>query len=101
MKLVKDEVNKLIYKIFKRKHPILAEMIINWGRIVGIKFSDKSMPFKIVTSKEAGKKINILYITTESSTISMQMAYQQDLMIERIAVYLGYKGIHKIKILTN
>ena len=98
MKPVFDEVNKLLHKIFRRQHPILAELIVNWAKIVGIKFSAKSYPLKITSSSEKGKKINILHVATESSSISLEMAYQQEVMIERIAIYLGYKGINKIRL---
>ncbi len=101
MKPLNLEVNKLIYNIFKKKHPILAEIIINWKRIVGVGFSTKVAPLKITKSIASGKKINILHISVENSSISMEMSYQQELIIERIAVYLGYKGIHKIKMLVQ
>ncbi len=97
MKPIITEVNKIIYKIFKRQHPILAELIINWSKVVGTKFSSSSMPLKVISSREKGARINILYIQADNSSISMEMSYQQELIIERIAIYLGYKGIHKIR----
>ncbi|MDG1436286.1 MAG: DUF721 domain-containing protein [Rickettsiaceae bacterium] len=101
MKPIITEVNKLVHRVFKRQHPILAELIVNWGKIVGAKFYEKVTPLKIVTSKEGGKKINILYISAVNSSVSMEVSYQQELIIERIAIYLGYKGVHKIKMLVR
>ena len=101
MKPIVGEVNKLVQNVFRRQHPILAEIIVNWGKIVGLKFSQNSMPLKITSSKERGKKINILYISSENSSASMEIAYQQELIIERIAIYLGYKAIHKIRFLVR
>ncbi len=101
MRPIITEVNKLIHNVFKRQHPILAEIIVNWGKIVGIKFSDKAIAVKITSAKENGKRINMLYISAENSSISMEMSYQQELIIERIAIYLGYKGVHKIKMLVR
>ena len=86
MKPIVDEVNKLVRNVFKRQHPVLAEIIVNWGKIVGVKFSQNSIPLKITSSKERGKKINILYISSENSGASMEIAYQQELIIERIAI---------------
>ena len=101
MKPLINEVNKLVHKVFKRQHPILAEIIINWGKIVGIKFSQTSSPLKITTSREKGKKINVLYIASDNSSVSMEIAYQQELILERIAIYLGYKAVHKIRLLVR
>jgi len=96
MKPISSEVNNLVYNLFKKRHPILAEIIINWEKIVGVKFSSKATPVKISTRKESRKKINILYIKTDNSSISMEISYHKELMIERMAIYLGYKAIHKI-----
>lgn len=101
MKPIIVEVNKLVHNVFKRQHPILAEIIVNWSKIVGTKFSDKAIALKIISTKENGKRINILYISAENSSISMEISYQQELIIERIAIYLGYKGVHKIKMLVG
>ncbi|MEA0970677.1 DUF721 domain-containing protein [Candidatus Megaera venefica] len=101
MRPIVNDVNKLIYSIYKRQNPILAELIVNWGKIVGVKYSTQSNPLKITTIREGGKQINILQVVVDSSSISMEIAYQQELMIERIAIYLGYKGIHKIKLLVR
>lgn len=101
MKPLIDDVNRIVRKIFGRKNPVLAEMIINWGKIAGIRFSKKSRPLKITSSYEKGQKINILYIEAENSALSMELSYQQDVILERIAVYLGHKGIHKIRIIAS
>ena len=37
MKRIGDEIDKIVKQIFKKQHPILAEMIINWGKIAGVK----------------------------------------------------------------
>jgi hypothetical protein len=101
MKPIVNDINKLIHSIFKRQNPILAELVINWGKIVGVKFSSQSNPLKITIGREGGKQINILHVSVDNSSVSMELAYQQELMIERIAIYLGYKGIHKIRLLVR
>ncbi len=101
MKPLIDDINKIVYRIFKRQHPILAEMIVNWGKIVGIKYCDKSSPLKIITNVIKEKKINILCVGVDNSSLSLEMAYQQEIIIERIAIYLGYKGIHKIRLMVR
>jgi hypothetical protein len=101
MKPLINEVNKLVHKVFRRQNPILAEIIVNWGKVVGIKFSQNNYPLKVTTSKEKGKKINVLHIASDNSSSSMEIAYQQELILERIAIYLGYKAIHKIRLVVR
>ena len=101
IKPIVNDVNNIIRNVFRKQHPILAEIVVNWGKIVGVKFSKNSIPLKIISSKERGKRINILYISSDNSSASMEISYHQELIIERIAVYLGYKGIHKIRFLVS
>lgn len=101
MKPIINDVNNIIRNVFRSQHPILGEIIVNWGKIVGVKFSKNSTPLKIISSKERGKRINILYISSDNSSASMEISYYQGIIIERIAIYLGYKAIHKIRFLAS
>src|SRR5579871_4789253 len=101
MKLLADDVNTIIRKIFRNQHPYLAEIIINWPKIVGPNFSKYSSPQKITKSREKSININILHIQVENSSIGLQISYQQELILERIAVYLGVKAIHRIRLIVS
>lgn len=97
MKLLSHDINIIIRRIFDKKHPLLAEIIINWSKIVGPKFSDKTSPLKISSVKERNKLINILYVQADNSSIALELSFHQQILIERIAVYLGFKIIHNIR----
>ena len=56
MKPIIENVNKIIYKIYKNKNPVLAEIIINWQKIVGAKYSHNTLPLKISTTKDKKQK---------------------------------------------
>ena len=101
MKPISHDINKIIYKVYKVKHPILGEIIFNWQKIVGIKYSNNTLPIKINSTRENNKKINILFIEVDKSSISVEIAFQQDIIIERIAIYMGYKAINKIRTLVR
>jgi hypothetical protein len=97
MQPIINSVNNIIYKIYKNKNPLLANIIINWQKIVGAKYMNNSFPLKINTVREKGKKLNILMVEVNSSSTSVEIAFQQDVIIERLAVYMGYKAIDKIR----
>ena len=98
MKPLADHVNSALRKLLSKKNPVLAEIIINWSKIVGVKFSKVSHPVKITSSRQKGERVNILHINVENSSLALEMSFQQDIILERIAVYLGYKALHKIKL---
>ena len=97
MQPIINTVNNIIYKIYKKKNPLLANIIINWQKTVGVKYMNNSFPLKINTVREKGKKLNILMVEVNSPSTSVEIAFQQDVIIERLAVYMGYKAIDKIR----
>lgn len=101
MKPIIENVNKIIYKIYKNKHPVLADIIINWPKIVGVKYSQNTLPLKINTLRDKNKKINILMVEVSNAATSVEIAFQQDIIIEILAVYMGYKAINKIRTIVK
>lgn len=98
MKLIKDDVHKIVRHIFARQHPLLPEIMINWNKIVGFKFSDKALPLKIITDTNKKQKTNTLFVQTEDHTIALEISFYQEIILERIAVYLGFKAIHQMRV---
>lgn len=101
MKHISIGVGQLLRKILVKKDPMLAELILNWSKIVGFKFARSSYPFKISKSRENGNKINILHIGVDNPCFSMEMSFQQDVMIERMVVYFGFKPVHKFRLILT
>jgi hypothetical protein len=97
MKLLSHDINIIIRRIFRKKHPLLAEIIINWSKIVGPKFSNNTTPLKISSVKERNKLINILYVQVDNSSVALELSFHQQILIERISVYLGFKVIHGLR----
>jgi hypothetical protein len=101
MKLISQNINSIVRKILQKQHPLFAEILLNWDKIVGVKFKGKTRPLKISISKEKGININILQVIADNPSVSLELSYQQDIIIERIAVYLGCKGIQKLRIIVR
>ena len=101
MKPIIENVNKIIYKIYKNKNPVLADIIINWPQIVRVKYSQNTLPLKINTLRNKIKTINILMVEVSNASTSVEIAFQQDIIIERLAVYMGYKAINKIRTIVK
>lgn len=96
MKPISDEIDKVLRNVFARHNKNFAEIMINWPKITGVKFSLSTAPFKISTGTEKGRKINILHVKTSNSATSLEFTYHHDIIIERISVYFGFKAIDKI-----
>lgn len=101
MKPIIENVNKIIYKIYKNKNPILAEIIVNWQKIAGVKYSQNTLPLKINTIRDKNRRINILMVEVSNAATSVEIAFQQEIIIERLSVYMGYKAINKIRTIVK
>lgn len=99
MKQIKENLDIILKRVFTKQHPLLAEIIINWGKIVGVKFDLKATPLKITANTIKGKKINILHVQVKNASIAMEVSFSQEIILERIAIYLGFKAIHSLRIM--
>lgn len=98
MKHIKDDIDKIIRRIFAKQHPLLPEIIINWNKIVGFNFSVKTSPLKINTYTYKKQKINSLVVQIEDDATAAIFPYYEDIILERIAIYLGFKAIHQMRV---
>ena len=98
MKHIKDDVYKIIRHIFAKQHPLLPEIMFNWDKIVGFKFSAKLLPLKIISDTYRQQKINTLFIQAENNAVALEVSFYQDIILERIAIYLGFKAIHQVRV---
>lgn len=96
-KLLSESINQIVKKAIGGDNKVLGEMVINWNKIVGDEIADATMPSKIYSAKEKGQQINVLYINITNGAYGLKIAYQQEMIIEKIAVYFGYRAINKIR----
>jgi hypothetical protein len=101
MKPITPAVNLILKKIFNLHHPYFGEIIINWSKIVGHKYSNASTPLSIRSIKEKGEKLNVLNVEVTNSAMSLELSFLQDVLIERITVYLGFKAIHRLRFVNR
>lgn len=101
MKPIASSVDSIVRKILQKQHPLLPEILLNWTKIVGLKFSASSRPVKILNSKEKGNRITVLKVSVDNPSLAMEFAYQQEIFLERISVYLGRACIDKMHIINR
>lgn len=100
MQLISNITYSIIYQLLAKKYgKEYATITLNWQKIAGSKFHLKSCPQKLVFSKNfssCGEAT--LYIRVYDPVISIELHFQRDILIERIAIYLGYTFIKNILI---
>lgn len=84
--------------------PILAKrgftqsrITTDWHNIVGSNISKYSNPVKLQFNSN-DQTDGILHVEVYNSSIAMEMTYMQPMILEKIAIFYGYKSISRIKI---
>lgn len=95
------KINDLIFNLNKpligKKGMHYQKMVKDWSLIIGHDLARYTIPTKILSSSRKGSIENILYIATNNSSASAELAYHLDVIKEQINFYFGYQYIHSIK----
>ena len=97
MNNIKRTASLIARKIFEKKGKIFSEIMSEWDNIVGEGFSVKCYPQKVCSISNNEEKINVLHVMCDSVITSFEMEFKKETILERIAVYFGFKIIHQIK----
>lgn len=93
-----DQITKPLMKKYGFYH---NKIINDWHLIVGSDLADTTFPAKLANYKYRGKLENVLYINVSNSGTATEIIYKEQMILEKIALYLGYRAVDKIKIIQN
>ncbi|MBS0272253.1 MAG: DUF721 domain-containing protein [Proteobacteria bacterium] len=86
---------KIVRPVFKVRGLMEGKIITHWTQIVGEKFAGLAIPEKIAFPKSK-KSEGTLYLSVTSSG-ALLLQYAQDLILEQINIFFGYKALSKLK----
>lgn len=92
------KISKIIKPISKKKKDnfvILNSLTKNWREIVGEKYYRYCYPQKVQFNTN---KKTVLFVGCYNAAVAFALEGQQNYILEKIAVYFGYKIIANIKI---
>ena len=96
--VLKDSINGILKKIYSHKGEGFAEIVINWGKIVGEEFKSNTSPVNIKYYKRNNITHKTLVISTIDKASILKLKFSEMIILERINNYLGYKAVDEIKI---
>ena len=101
MKRLADEIATINSRIFRQKGKIFAGLMINWSKIVGEQYSNNTYPRNIKEIKENSIMYKTLYLVVKNSSIGMELSCHKEVIIERAAMFFGFRAIDKIRIILE
>jgi hypothetical protein len=90
-----DNVTK---PIFKKRGFYENKLITDWPMIVGAALAPYTIPQKIVSRMVQGQREGVLYVDVTNSGVAMQLQFMEPVLLEKIAVYFGFRAISSFKI---
>lgn len=97
MKAIKAVVNRVVNPIAKKRGIIHGKIILEWEKIVGPQYAAYCAPLKI-SFRPGYRAYGTLHMKVNPSH-ALLVTHSQDLVIEKINTFFGYKAVNKITII--
>ncbi len=91
-------LERKIQKVIGKQGFMTIDIITKWQQIVGKELYAVAKPVKIKFVRN-DRANGILVIKTLSSAHALTISYQEDVIIERVNTFFGYKALNKIQII--
>lgn len=88
---------RLVKPVFKSRGLMEGKIITHWPQIVGEKFARISFAEKITFPKGSRSEGTLHLNVTSSGALLFQ--YAQDLILERVNIFFGYKALSKLRMI--
>ena len=97
---LKQHVETTVKKAFGRHGAIYCQVISNWHLIVGKQLKGKSIPVGIKFPKNKSNGATLL-LEVINPCYGLEAQMMTKTILDKMAVYFGYKAISKIKIIIG
>ncbi len=87
---------KLTETAFEDGGSVKAKLLTQWASIVGNEIAARAQP-QNVTFSRGNTPLGTLHLEVEGG-YATEISYLEPVILEKIAVYCGYKAIHRIKL---
>lgn len=87
---------KIVKPVFKARGLVEGKIVIHWDQIVGEKISSLSLAEKITFPR--GKRSDGTLHLCVTSSGALFCHYAQDLILEQVNTYFGYKAVSKLRL---
>ncbi|MBX9621164.1 MAG: DciA family protein [Alphaproteobacteria bacterium] len=88
---------RLVKPVFKNRGLMEGKIITHWPQIVGEKFAHISFAEKITFPRGKRSEGTLHLNVTSSGALLFQ--YSQDLILERVNIFFGYKALSKLRMI--
>jgi hypothetical protein len=98
MRSAKCSIEKITLRAFSKKGSTFAKIAAYWKNFLPQDLALRCFPQRISSHEEGNHQINILHICSEDPHTSIFLTYNSEILVEKIAVFLGGKQINKISV---
>lgn len=88
---------EVVAPAFKKRGVLEAKLLSEWSTLVGREMAQKVTPVKCSFPRRDSSSHGVLYVKVDNA-YSLEIQHNIPLILEKIAIYLGYNAIEQIKI---
>ncbi len=93
-------LGKIITPVCRKNGLMTADLILDWGKIVGPHLASVCKVIKITftyAAEASSQKQGCLHLKVNSA-MAATLPYNQSIILERINQYYGYQAVHRLRI---
>jgi len=91
-----DVIEKATGKAFSKNSKLEKQIYLSWTDIVGRELAQKATPQDVSFARNEKSKTTLHLCVYDS--FAVEISYMEEVIIEKIAMFFGFKSIEKIKI---
>ena len=100
LNMLAREAMPLLRRLLGKKGMMTADILVLWRQIAGEDLAAGTMPEKICFAK-GKKQEGVLCVAAAGGAYAMELQYREKQILDKINIYLGHKGICRLKIRQN
>lgn len=93
-------LQRITQKVYKKQGFSESRIITDWPLIVGDKVAQYCTPVRLAFHGK-GKNKGVLHVEVYQDGIATNLLFLEPVILEKLASYLGYKAIEKIKLIHH
>ncbi len=96
MKTLGGALHEVVAPVYQARGFAEVKLIADWIKVVGAEVAEKSTPLKVTFPQ--GQQVDGTLLVAVQGGYAIEIQHLEPLILEKIATYLGYRAISRVKI---
>lgn len=99
MKTLGGALHEVVAPVYRARGFAEAKLLSDWLKVVGSEMAEKATPLKVTFPQ--GQHIGGTLVVAVQGGYALEIQHLEPLILEKIATYLGYRAVNRMKIVQQ